>query len=334
MKAMILAAGLGTRLLPLTIERPKPIFPVLGKPLLEYTLELLKKAGVREVIINLHHHPIAIENQIGNGKRHGLQITYSYEPQILGSGGGLKKVESFLNEGTFFLINGDILIDIDLKKVLRFHRKNKAFATMVLRKEKDLAKYGAICIDKNKRIRHFPGSGLHISQNVGKSKTYPHFVKCEDLTPLMFTGVHVLEPEIFEHIPEGVFSNINRVSYPKLLNEKRIFGYPFQGFWRECGNPLDYFSTNMESLNSNGTHKPRKFPQCQFIPPIWVGKNCTFGKKSVVGPNVILGEGCRIGAGAKITDTIVWDQVSIRAGELIEGSIVGKKERIQLKSKL
>jgi len=313
---MVLAAGLGTRLMPLTKERPKSMLPILGKSIAEYTLEHLKKAGVKEVIMNLHHLPHAIEKSLGNGKKFGLKITYSYEPQILGSGGGLKKVESFLSGGTFFLINSDMLIDIDLKKVLQFHRRKKAFATMVLREDPNVEQYGAIAIDKNHRIKQF----------LGKPD-----LKNENLKKLMFTGIHVLEPEIFDHIPEGVFSNINRVSYPKLHTQKRIFGYPQKGYWRECGTPLDYFRTAMEHLNQNGHKKPRKFPQCQFIPPVWIGKNCTFGKKSVVGPNVILGEGCRVGAGAEISESILWDQVRIKPNEKISHMIIGKKEKAQLR---
>lgn len=316
MKAMILAAGLGTRLLPLTQELPKPVFPVLGKSLLEFTLERLKEAGVNEVVINLHHLPVQIERRIGNGKKFGMKINYSFEPQILGSGGGLKKAEPMLSGGAFFLVNGDILIDIDLKKVLQFHREKKAFATMVLREDREVEKYGAISIDRSLRVRQFLGSP---PRNGAK------------LRKLMFTGIHLLEPEIFQYIPEGVFSNINRITYPKILEEKPIFGYPFQGFWRECGHPEEYYAVNMERLKKEGSRKPKKTPQCRFVPPVWVGEDCRFGQRSVVGPWAVVGAGCRIGAGAKITRSILWDGVCIPAGEKIDRAIVGKKDKVKLK---
>lgn len=313
---MILAAGFGTRLLPLTKELPKPLFPILGKPILLTTLELLRQAGVDEVVINLHHLPGPIERTVGNGKKLGLKVHYSFEPQILGSGGGLKKVEPLLSEAPFILVNGDILANIDLKKVLRFHREKEAMATMVLREDKEVEKYGPISIDRSQRIRQFlgvpPANGAKLKK-------------------LMFTGIHVLNPEIFRYIPEGAFSNINRVTYPKLLEEKPVYGYPFNGFWRECGEPEEYFRVNMEMLKKGGNRKPKKTPQCRFIPPVWIGDNCTFGKKSVVGPWAILGEGCRVGAGAQISNAILWDGVQVPAGEQVEHTVVGKKEKIKLK---
>lgn len=316
MKAMVLAAGLGTRLLPLTQEIPKPIFPVLGKPILERTLELLKNAGVEEVAINLHHLPGPIERRLGSGKKLGLKIHYSFEPQILGSGGGLKKVESILKDSPFFLVNGDILIDIDLKKVRRFHEEKRALATMVLRKDRRVDEYGAISIDRARRIRQFLGQP---EANGAK------------LTKLMFTGIHVMEPEILESIPEGVFSNINRVTYPKLLEEKPVYGYPFTGFWRECGTPEEYFRVNMEMLKKSGPRIPRKLSHCKIVPPVWIGDGCVFGKKSVVGPRAIVGNGCRVGAGAEISNSVLWDGTQIPAGEKIDHAVIGKKQSVKLK---
>lgn len=313
---MILAAGLGTRLLPLTQELPKPLFPVLGKPILESTLELLKEAEVDEVVINLHHLPGPIERRFGTGKKLGLKIRYSYEPQILGSGGGLKKVEPFLRGDPFYLVNGDILVDIDLKKVAHFHRQKKALATMVLREDKKVDQYGAISIDRERRIRQFLG--------------FPP-VNGAKLQKLMFTGIHLLDPKIFEHIPEGVFSNINRVTYPKLLEEKPVYGYPFKGFWRECGTPEDYFQVNMELLKKMGSRQPAKMPRCRLILPVWIEEGSTFGKNTVVGPWVILGKGCQIGAGATISHSILWDGAVVEAGEKLRDSICGKKEKTKIK---
>ncbi len=313
MKAMILAAGYGTRLLPLTNEKPKPVMPILGKPLLGHTLELLQKAGVNEVVVNLHHLPEEIEERLGSGEQYGLKIIYSHEPEILGSGGGLKKAEPFLKDETFFLINGDILFDMDLKQIFQFHRQKKAFATMVLRRDKKAKEYGAIGIDENGRIRQFLGE--------------PDCNGAE-LQELMFTGVHVLEPEIFDYLPPAnTFSNINRIGYPKLLTKKNIFGYPFDGYWRECGNPEEYFQTNMELLKKS-PQKDFKQNGVEIIAPVWIGENCQISEGVTLGPNVILGKQCKIGKKSKISNALLWDEVIVQENEHLDKLILSKKQKI------
>lgn len=308
---MILAAGLGTRLLPLTKEKPKPIIPLLGKPLIYYTLEQLKKAGVNEVVINLHHLPLKIKDSVGDGSRFGLRIHYSLEPEILGSGGGLKKAESFLKDGTFFLLNGDIFFRADFKKIFDFHKKNKAFATMVLRKDKKVHEYGAIGIDSENRIRQFLGepnlNGIPIQD-------------------LMFTGIHVLEPDIFKFLPEEEFSNINRVAYPNFLQQKKVLGYTFGGFWRECGNPQDYFQANLELLKKKKSKTP-KITGVKIKPPVFIGKNCKIGKGARLGPNVIIGDNCVIGENSVLSNALLWDGVKTRAKSKITGQILGQKQK-------
>lgn len=315
MKAMILAAGFGTRLLPLTQEKPKPLMPILGQPLLIHLLEQLKSAGVTEVVINLHHLAEKIKKEIGSGKKIGLKIHYSYEPKILGSGGGLKKAEPFLKDETFFLLNGDILLNIDFKKVLSFHKKKKSFATMVLRKDKNVQQYGAIGIDQESRIRQFLGkpnlNGITLQE-------------------LMFTGVHVLEPTIFNFLPPATeFSNINRIAYPKLHMKEDIFGYPFKGYWRECGNPKEYYQVNIELLKKSPGFK-KKIPGVKLIPPVWIGQGCQIGQGSVIGPNVILGENCRIGAKSQLSHSILWDKVKLAKNAQIKRMILGRKESIPI----
>lgn len=217
---MILAAGFGTRLKPLTLTTPKPLIDVGGRPLIYRTLELLQRAGVKNVVVNLHHLGGKIREALGGGEAFGLQIEYSEESEILGSGGGIKQAEKHLAGETFFVINGDALIDVDLNAVLDFHRKNAAMATMVLRPDADPESWGAIEIDEEHRIRQFvhklPETGL-------------------PLRKLMFTGVHVLEPAVFSYLTQA-FSSINEVFYPRAIGEgKPIFGYVYEGYWSDVG---------------------------------------------------------------------------------------------------
>lgn len=219
-KAMILAAGLGTRLRPLTYEIPKPLVEIGGKPLIVRTIENLRAAGVCEIVINLHHLGHKIRAALGHGERWGVQIHYSEEPEILGSGGGIKAAQAYLGNGTFYVVNGDALMAVDFADVWRFHQARHALATMVLRPDANPEAWGAIEIDTEQRIRQFVG------------KLPPPQVP---LRKLMFTGVHVLEPAVFDYLPLA-FSSINEVFYPRAIAEgKPVFGYVYEGYWSDVG---------------------------------------------------------------------------------------------------
>lgn len=221
-KGMILAAGLGTRLRPLTLTTPKPLVEVGGEPLIFRSLRMLKSAGVEEVVINLHHLGDKIRQALGDGGQFGLSIAYSDEPEILGSGGGIKQAEPMLADATFFVVNGDALLNVDLNAVLEFHRARHAMATMVLRPDPDPDAWGAIEIDADQRIRQFVNKLPPVAAPLRK---------------LMFTGVHVLEPAVFRYLPLA-FSSINEVFYPKAIAEGNpIYGYVYDGYWSDVGTP-------------------------------------------------------------------------------------------------
>lgn len=219
---MILAAGLGTRLRPLTLTVPKPLVDVGGEPLVYRSLRMLKRAGVSDVVLNLHWLGDKIRDALGSGEKFGMRLSYSFEPDILGSGGGIKKVEPLLREGTFFVINGDALLDLDLGALLAFHRAKGAAATMVLRPDPDCDKWGAIEIDAEQRIRQFVNK-------LPKTDA--------PLRKLMFTGVHVLEPVVFDYL-RPAFSSINEDFYPPAIKAGLpIYGYVYEGYWSDVGTP-------------------------------------------------------------------------------------------------
>ncbi len=227
MKGMIFAAGLGLRLRPLTDVTPKPLIPVKDIPLIAHTLHFLKRHGVCEVVINLHHHAGKIIDALGDGRRFGLRIIYSREETLLGTGGGLKRAERHLGGGTFILINSDIIADVDLGDVLSFHRENKALATMVLREDPEAESFGPIGVDRTGRIGRFLGL---VPPAPGR-----------DLRTCMFTGIHVLDPGVFAYIPGEGYSSITEVMYPALLRRgERVFGYVSTGYWTDIGTPDRY----------------------------------------------------------------------------------------------
>lgn len=223
MKAMVLAAGYGMRLRPITNNLPKALVPVAGRPMIEYSLLLLRYHGIQEVVINLHHLGEKIEEYLQDGKRLGLQITYSRERELLDTGGGLLQARSFLEGGTFIVINSDILIDLSLSDPIAFHREKKGAATLVLRPDPLADQYGAIETASDGKIHRFLGF-------------QPSGPAPKPLTKQMFTGVQVLEPGIFEYMEDkGPFST-TRQTYPRMLRElEPLYGFPFQGFWQDLG---------------------------------------------------------------------------------------------------
>lgn len=215
-KAFILGAGLGTRLRPLTFIRPKPLIPVFGKPLLEHAIGHLKSIGINHIIVNTHHLPLEYERIIGKGEKYNLNISYSYEPKLLDTGGGLKNIESFIGNETFIMYNGDILTNIDLNKMMRFHKEKKAFATLLVSKRQRPLH---VQMDKDHKILDFGPKGAAYA----------------------FCGIHILEPEIFQYIPPSKPISIITI-YKKLINK----GLPIIGYrlgnasWQEIGSINSY----------------------------------------------------------------------------------------------
>lgn len=219
MKAMILAAGLGTRLRPLTDDLPKPLLPVGNRPLIYYNLLLLKKYGITDVFINVHYRREKIIQEVGNGVRLGMNITYSEEPEILGTGGGIKNIQSAIARGTFIVINGDILIDLNLDKLVEFHHKKKGVATLVLREDEEVAQYGAIEVDSKDQIQNILGS----------------LPSKDRVRQLMFTGVHVMEPRVMDYVPYGKFYSITDAYIEMLRQKEKLYGYLLRGYWNDIG---------------------------------------------------------------------------------------------------
>jgi NDP-sugar pyrophosphorylase family protein len=214
---MILAAGFGSRLRPLTDRVPKPLVEVGGHPLIAYPLALCRAAGIRDVVINLHHHGDAIRAALGDGHAFGVSIAYSAEDPLLDTGGGILHARSLLGDQRFVVLNSDSIIDLDLRALVAAHVARGAVATMVLRRDREQARFGEIEIDVQQRVRRFLGRPATVA---------------EPLTAYMFAGVHVLEPPVFSHMASGTFG-IVRQTYPALLAAECIVsGYVFDGYWR------------------------------------------------------------------------------------------------------
>jgi len=225
MKAIVLAAGFGKRLRPLTEKIPKPLISLAGKPLIYYNLKLLKNVGITDVVVNLHYLGDLIKEELGDGSEIGMNINYSEEPEILDTGGGIKQAAEIGKiNNTFIVINSDILIDIDLAEAIKFHKEKQSIATMVLRKN-DLDKcYTKILVDKDYRIRDIK-----------------EFVNYEgEVKEYMFTGIHILEPKFLDYLKAEPSSVIETAYFELLKKDIPFYGFIHEGFWADLGTSEDY----------------------------------------------------------------------------------------------
>ncbi len=324
MKAFILAAGAGTRLRPLTYECPKPMISLLNKPVIEHTIDNLKKHNIDSVVMNLHTLPKMITDYFGNGKKFGIDINYSMEENLLGTAGGLKKCKSFF-DSTFVVMSGDGLSNVDLTSAVAFHKKKKALATMVLKKIETKFAYGITLTDRFNRIVNFvekPSWGSVFSDTVN-------------------TGIYIFEPEIFRYIPDG-FYDFGKDLWPKLLKlKKNIYAYLMNEYWTDIGNIEEYKNGVKDalfgkiSINVDGkkfgrseviVDKNSKIDRTvKFIGKSIIGKNCKIGKNVVIDNGTVIGNNVQIQDDAIIKDSVIWDNVIIGKHARLYSSIVNIK---------
>jgi mannose-1-phosphate guanylyltransferase len=344
MKAMILAAGLGTRLRPLTLEIAKPAAPLLGKPLVARLIERLLREGVTDFRLNLHHIPDSVEAVFRKTPWDALPVSFSHEPEILGTAGGLKANESFFSAGTFVMANADIVMDFSLREAFEFHSERAALATMILYRQQPPFRYFPVRIDLEGHLRDFkgmcPGGDL-------RPETY------------VFTGVHILEPRIFEYIPRGRFCEINDEVYTAALARgEGIYGYPVTGYWNDLGDPTRYLAAHRDlllreiscyavkkattagaELGSNGSKSLErsgvtachdKTSQCRVVEnpavskgPVFISADAHVAESALIGPFVSVGSGCVIEPGATVQNSVLWDNVRVKSSAVVRDCIVG-----------
>ena len=330
MKAIILAGGLGTRLRPLTYNTPKSLVPVLNRPFLEYVLRRLKEHGVDEVILAMSHLASPIEACFGDGSRLGLKISYVLEKSALGTAGAVKNVAELVSD-SFFVLNGDIFSDLDFSAMLAFHCKNKAKATIALTPVDNPTHYGLIETDRCSRVTRF------------LEKPRPE----EVTTNMINAGTYVLEPGVLEMIPPSQEHSFERKVFPSMLARgDAVYAFPSSGYWIDIGNPEKYSQLNFDLLSGKGGqygfnhgHEiiigrgSHIHPTARFKGPLLVGDNCTIGKGVVItGPSVI-GQECRIEDGAVVSNSVIWQKVTIGSGCRFISSIAAGGCQLQAGSK-
>lgn len=285
---MILAAGEGTRLRPLTLTLPKPMVPVAHTPLLVRTVELLRSQGVQELAVNLYHKPEAIRAHFGSS------LTYSDETELLGTAGGVKRLEGFLDT-TFVVLYGDNLYDFALEPLLRFHRESGALATIATFETPNPTACGLVVTDSAGRVTRF--------QEKPRAE--------EVFTNTANAGVYILEPEVLASIPLGVACDFGKDIFPTLLERApgRVVALPLGGYLRDTGTPENYRQANWDLLERG---EPSAHPTAEVSL-----------EAHLDGHNVI-GASCRISAGARLQECILWEGCRIGEGAQLRGAILGR----------
>jgi len=328
MKAMILAAGFGTRLRPLTNTVPKPMVPIMNRPILEHTIHLLRTHGIQDITVNLHHLPEFIENHFGDGKDFGVNLHWSYEPEILGTAGGIKKAQEFLDGEAFLVINSDVVTDCDLSKVISFHKAKGSALTLVVRQGDSPEQCDPIEVDDDDRIVHMVGAS---------AKNKP-----DNTTRILFTGIQVMEPEIFDRIPENKFYGTTTDVFPGMLEDGLpMFAYWHHGYWKDIGTIQSYLDVHKDLLvrgMEGGLPIENNNPSNGHLTqPVLIGKNCKIADTANIGPYAVLGDNCTVGENAVIEHSICWQGVTLGKESHVTQSVLGNgitaKERETLDKK-
>jgi len=304
MRAIVLSAGYGTRLWPLTEDRTKPAIPILGKPLVGYVAEYLAGYGIDEIVVNLHHRPESVRRALGDGSQFGVKLHYVEEPVILGTSGALDNTREFFERETFVVVNGKIITDIDLSAALETHRRANALATLVLLPNTRRERFTVVETVEG-RVKAF--GGMPVDKEVGPA-------------PLMFTGIQILEPRIFEYIPRNVFSHSTTDVYPQAIaNGERVAAHVASGKWRELSTLRRYLDISIELLRES--EKP-------FV----AGANTVISRTATVTESILWDE-VNIGAGARINRAVLADNVRIPGGEFIENAVVVPRQLVEGKTR-
>ncbi|MEE9275326.1 MAG: NDP-sugar synthase [bacterium] len=326
MRAFVLAAGRGERLGPLGERVPKPLLPLGGTPLIRFALAKLRRAGVEEAVVNLHHGAEALRAELGE-ECEGLRLRFSHEPELLGTAGGLKKAEPFLCETgePFFVLNADTPCGADLGAALEHHRRGGFLATLILRAAPEAARYGLLGVDGEGRLRRFLEARAPGPAEGG-------------VTEAMFTGLSVLDPALLGHIPPGRPCGISEEVYPPLIEGgARIGGFLTDAYWADAGTPGRFLDANADLLS--GRYVPelewprggalllegREAPWGEGLlrPPVLVGEGAELGPGAVAGPFAILGSGATLGRNASAARTVLFPGARVAKGVSLDRCIVG-----------
>ncbi len=304
MKAMILAAGVGSRLDPLTRLLPKPMVPVVNKPVIQHICELLHRHGFSDVLVNLHYLGEHISSHFEQHPIPGMRLRFEVEEQLWGDAGSVKRYEDFFDD-TFLVVGGDDITDLDLTRLVRFHKEKRSLATIALSLVEDPSEYGIALMNDKGRITRF----------LEKPKGQVIFSNTAN------TGVYCFEPEIFDLIPRGVKYGFGNNVLPALLQQKKPFyGYLTSSYWKDVGNLSTYRQTHFDAMQGR-VALTNPYPEVRKY--AWIGSDVSIDPTSEIGYPVTIGNGCRIEAGARVLEnSVLGDHCVVEAGAVVRESIL------------
>ena len=317
MKAMVLAAGLGTRLRPLTYEIPKPMVPVLDRPVMAHIVDLCRRQGFDELIANLHYFPDTIRDYFGD------TLEYRYEEELLGTAGGVRNVRDFFGDGLVVIISGDALTDIDLNKLVERHREAGGIATLTVKQVEDTREYGVVLHDSDGRVSGF------------QEKPDPD----EALSNLGNCGIYCFNPEVFDYFPDTDFVDWANDVFPALLeNDVPFYIHEISEYWNDVGSLDELRAGTFDALEGNlrievpgaevadgvkvseGSSLP---DDCEAEGPVWIGRDCQIGSGVRLTGPLVLGDNSRVGDGAALRDSIVFPGTTLADRQIVIGAIYG-----------
>ena len=304
MQAIVLVGGEGTRLRPLTYGTPKPMVPIMGVPFLARTLQRLYEAGIRDVILPAGYMPQQIIDYFGDGSSLDMKITYVIEEVLLGTAGALKNVEEHIS-GPFFVLNGDILTSMDLRAMIAEHERLGGIGLLHLIRVEDPSAFGSVVHDANGLISAFV------------EKQPKETAPSNEIN----AGTYLFERELLDMIPGGRNVSIERETFPEVIAAgKGLYSYTTDDYWMDLGKPEQYLQAHTDILAG-------RIPMLRLEPgvSVFAEAGASIDPSAIVGPNAVVGAGSRIGARAVVRNTVLWDNVSIEEGAIVEGAIVASR---------
>ncbi len=327
MQAVILAGGKGTRLYPLTSRTPKPMVNLFNKPVIEHTIDLLKRHGIHDIIITAAYKADQIIDHFGGGSKWGVNIQYSLEDTPLGTAGGLRRMQPLLND-TFLIISGDAVTDFDLKAALDFHKTKSAIATMLLYEVDNPSQFGIVESAPDGKISHF-------IEKPSPSETFTNTIN---------TGIYILEPEVISYIPYDTACDFSRNVFPRLLqNQEPFYSYRTEGYWCDVGSLAQYRNVHFDALTGRvklNLSAPRVadgiyvgedaeiHPSVKLKGPFYVGNGVQIGRGTSLGRFAVVGDTSLVSDGAHVTQSILGPGAVVGRDAQVFGSVVGSGYKI------
>jgi NDP-sugar pyrophosphorylase family protein len=319
MKAMVLAAGVGSRLDPVTGQVPKPLVPVANRPVMEHIINLLKKHGITDIAANLHYLPDMIRDYFGDGSEFGVQLHFKEEKELTGDAGGVRACRDFLGDDTCIILMGDLLTDADLTNIIAEHKRKRALASIGTKQVDDVSQFGVVVTDAD-----------------GFIKGFQEKPKAEDaLSKNASTGIYVLEPEVFDHMPKEGTYGFGRQLFPSLVNAGLpVLAVDIPTYWSDVGTLKQYRLSNFDAAHSRvklaiaGTEKPYGYVadgaviEGSIQGRAIIGRGTRIDRGVVLSGTVVVGDGCVIEAGAHVSDSVIWSGCRVGAKAQVVDSIV------------